>query len=408
MIVLISEAATIQDTAWLVADSEDCNSICTREKFARDWVNSEARAFSDNNIVAATKRPQMKGNFVAWEKKRYKEKIPYTLFMSPRGYPFEFIPKGDGGYDNWAYNGEFSRVSSKLAAGLPTVTVNSQTIMAPAGVQGTLIRVEEDVSKCMVRKQNNDVRMEKCKWVAEQRFYHETKTGFIKSHGKTGCLTQNSINNNVYMYSTCRTSFPRQVWNYDDDGRLRTAFDGNLCLDYWHGNLYMSPCHHPSNPRTNQIFLFNREFWGLGAIYTEYDPLKSVSINRRDGDSPVLMTNTDLWDTDAGGEMESNESFIYDHNTNQIRHRRWGEEDSCISYDSAMQRVIMDKCTAWAPWQKWDYNVFTKEVKNRRTGDDCLDYNYNMGILWMHPCHKGTNQKFFLPFAGHAHQHNFG
>lgn len=45
-------------------------------------------------------------------------------------------------------------------------------------------------------------------------------------------------------------------------------------------------------------------------------------------------------------------------------------------------------------YQKWHFDPETEELKND-VHAQCLDFNYNTGYVYMHPCHGGSNQKFY-------------
>lgn len=40
----------------------------------------------------------------------------YDIYFSPKGKPFTFVNHGDGGFINWAFNGEFSRNGGTITA----------------------------------------------------------------------------------------------------------------------------------------------------------------------------------------------------------------------------------------------------------------------------------------------------
>jgi hypothetical protein len=40
----------------------------------------------------------------------------YDAYFSPKGKPFSFQNQGDGGFINWAFDGEFNRNGNQLTA----------------------------------------------------------------------------------------------------------------------------------------------------------------------------------------------------------------------------------------------------------------------------------------------------
>lgn len=44
--------------------------------------------------------------------------------------------------------------------------------------------------------------------------------------------------------------------------------------------------------------------------------------------------------------------------------------------------------------QRWSFDAASRRLSSLFNGD-CIDYNFNTGYLWPHPCHGGANQKFY-------------
>merc|ERR1719235_2364488 len=89
-----------------------------------------------------------------------------------------------------------------------------------------------------------------------------------------------------------------------------------------------------------------------------------------------------------------------------------GWDDLCLDYNYGNQNVYMHPCHGGAN-QKWVHpqrtlNAAVPVAASAPAGelkteydDNCLDYNYGNGNVYMHPCHGGANQQwFFEPGTG--------
>jgi hypothetical protein len=69
-------------------------------------------------------------------------------------------------------------------------------------------------------------------------------------------------------------------------------------------------------------------------------------------------------------------------------------DDKCMDYNYNNQNVYMHPCHNGAN-QIFYINEDNGEMKTQYN-DMCLDYNYNNGNVYMHPCHGGANQQWYI------------
>merc|ERR1719217_1290907 len=168
-------------------------------------------------------------------------------------------------------------------------------------------------------------------------------------------------------------------------GELKTEYDTN-CLDYNYndGNVYMHPCHGGAN----QQWIFTAS----GQLKTQYDD-KCL-------DYDMGNSNTIMWDCHGG--------------TNQQWHINpdgtmgTAADGKCLDYNYNNMNVYMHDCHGGSN-QKWVHPQRTLNAEmpvaagapagelKTEYDDNCLDYNYNDGNVYMHPCHGGANQKWVHP-----------
>ena len=92
----------------------------TRETFTRNLVdNHSAQHPGFNVVVVHTSHSIARGSKYVHMHQEVGMKVGtcgYEIYVSPKGSPFVFTLNGDGGYINWAYEGEFSRNDKTITA----------------------------------------------------------------------------------------------------------------------------------------------------------------------------------------------------------------------------------------------------------------------------------------------------
>ncbi|MCL6750509.1 hypothetical protein KBT16_05740 [Nostoc sp. CCCryo 231-06] len=83
-----------------------------REEFTKEYVAKASEQYPNQNFVISHNGGDIEGEHVHdhVELSVNNGTIGYEIFASPKGKPFKFVRKGDGGFINWAYAGEFTRV----------------------------------------------------------------------------------------------------------------------------------------------------------------------------------------------------------------------------------------------------------------------------------------------------------
>jgi hypothetical protein len=82
-----------------------------REEFTKQYVAKATETYPNQNFVISHKGGDVEGEHVHdhVELRVNNGTIGYEVFASPKGKRFKFVRKGDGGYINWAYAGNFKR-----------------------------------------------------------------------------------------------------------------------------------------------------------------------------------------------------------------------------------------------------------------------------------------------------------
>ncbi len=82
-----------------------------REEFTKQYVAKATEKYQNQNFVISHNGGDVEGEHVHdhVELRVNNGTIGYEVFASPKGKPFKFVRKGDGGFINWAYAGEFKR-----------------------------------------------------------------------------------------------------------------------------------------------------------------------------------------------------------------------------------------------------------------------------------------------------------
>merc|ERR1719217_1234298 len=160
--------------------------------------------------------------------------------------------------------------------------------------------------------------------------------GELKTEYDSNCLDYNYNDNNVYMHP-CHGGANQQFY-FTPTGELKTQHD-DKCLDYnyGNGNVYMHPCH----GGTNQKWHINPD----GSMGTQHDA-KCLDYNY-------------------------NSMNVYMHDCHGGSNQKW------VHPQRTLNAEMPQPAGAPAGELKTEYD------------DNCLDYNYNDGNVYMHPCHGG-------------------
>ena len=90
-----------------------------RAEFARQFVAESARKYPGYNVVIIHTRHETTGKHIHKHVEvdiKIGGTIGYEIYYSRKGKPFTLTNKGDGGFLNWAYNGEFERKGMTISA----------------------------------------------------------------------------------------------------------------------------------------------------------------------------------------------------------------------------------------------------------------------------------------------------
>lgn len=91
-----------------------------RERYTQESVKKLSEKFPDYNIVISHKGGKATGDHVTH--KHCELNVPfgrtkgYEIHLSPKGKPFTFVKDGDGGFQNWRYEGDFEIKDNTLTA----------------------------------------------------------------------------------------------------------------------------------------------------------------------------------------------------------------------------------------------------------------------------------------------------
>ena len=96
-----------------------------RAAFTNKFVTDASKQTPHWNVVmchtshTATPDPKAPGSYVRHQHVELGMTLGtcgYDIYFSPKGKPFTFVNHGDGGFINWAFNGEFNRNGNTLTA----------------------------------------------------------------------------------------------------------------------------------------------------------------------------------------------------------------------------------------------------------------------------------------------------
>jgi hypothetical protein len=90
-----------------------------RAEFTRQFVEESARKYPGYNVVLIHTRHETTGKHIHNHVEvdiNIGGTIGYEIYYSRKGQPFTLTNKGDGGFLNWAYNGEFERKDMTISA----------------------------------------------------------------------------------------------------------------------------------------------------------------------------------------------------------------------------------------------------------------------------------------------------
>jgi hypothetical protein len=92
-----------------------------REGFTKGFVDQASQQYPDYNIVIIHTAHDRSGEFVHQHQELNMDligarTIGYEIYFAKKGRPFSLTNKGDGGFINWAYGGDFIRDGSTIRA----------------------------------------------------------------------------------------------------------------------------------------------------------------------------------------------------------------------------------------------------------------------------------------------------
>lgn len=94
----------------------------------------------------------------------------------------------------------------------------------------------------------------------------------------------------------------------------------------------------------------------------------------------------------------------------KCRHKVYSNTEYCLTARTR-NWIFLDSCSKDCHTKKFMYQRWRLENKQlKQLGDKrCADYNFNTGDVYLHSCHGGSNQKWYLTSAGQLkteHDHN--
>jgi len=112
ILALAGEAAVF--AAKLAINNDDKK----REAYTQQFVQQASQKYPGYNVVICHPKHRISGANI-----HQHHELPmtvgtcgYDIYFSQKGKPFTFVNEGDGGFINWAFNGEFNRNGNTLAA----------------------------------------------------------------------------------------------------------------------------------------------------------------------------------------------------------------------------------------------------------------------------------------------------
>jgi hypothetical protein len=83
-----------------------------RSAFTQQFVQQASQQYPTYNVVICHNPCEAKGLNVIHQHQELPMTLGtcgYDIYFSPKGKPFSFVNLGDGGFINWAFEGEFNR-----------------------------------------------------------------------------------------------------------------------------------------------------------------------------------------------------------------------------------------------------------------------------------------------------------
>jgi hypothetical protein len=226
---------------------------------------------------------------------------------------------------------------------------------------------------------NNNVYMHTCHGENNQMWYMESEQ--LKTNYDDKCLDYNYNNGNVYMHN-CHAGSTQQ-W-YLDGESLRSRYDTAMCLDYHpeNGNIYMVTCQSEVTVADGYTDLGVGKCLAGGA-----DP----SYEYIGGGGSDCQTKCDESSTCYGYTTSSyNNCLLWTQAPLTGGGEAWGGGHCSIKASVATIEASQQFYWALPP------NAALASRVKARHGESCLDYNYDSNNMYMHTCHDGKNQKFYL------------
>jgi hypothetical protein len=96
-----------------------------REAYTQQFVNDASKKYPHYNVVichpshTATPNEKTPGTYARHQHVELGMTVGtcgYDVYFAPKGKPFTFVNQGDGGFINWAFNGEFNRNGGTITA----------------------------------------------------------------------------------------------------------------------------------------------------------------------------------------------------------------------------------------------------------------------------------------------------
>lgn len=221
----------------------------------------------------------------------------------------------------------------------------------PAITRGVAI-VSEKNGECLgvARDGSKNANVWKCVGTGNQQWVYDHSTKQIQSIESDDCLdmsTSSSYSYNVYMHS-CHDG-DNQKWTYDAaTDAFKSVRSPSKCLDMSSSkNVYMHNCHHGTNQK-----------WQVPDSF--------------------FMSNT------------RKNGFIWLNSKNLL----------CLEMRESDKNVFLGSCDSNTMLNKWVHYP-NREIRSA-SNNWCLDYSYNTGNLYVHPCHGNANQKWTVANNGYA------
>jgi hypothetical protein len=102
-----------------VAKTVNGNDTQKREAFTKGFVSQASQQYPNYNVVISHNGGDVWGAGVVHqhvEVPMTAGTVGYEAYFAPKGQPFKFVRKGDGGYINWAFQGNFQHNGATITA----------------------------------------------------------------------------------------------------------------------------------------------------------------------------------------------------------------------------------------------------------------------------------------------------